>query len=156
MLQRTRVAGKACPTQSRHAQERKGSAGVCCLAGRGARKKQLHGCHCHHHDFAKKLKTSWEEFSRMRISYRELGVILLRTAPLQVIFSANYRNEVFVLWKSKAQQKYPATPWESKDTKQAILELFQLFDTDGWTGGCARNVKHFEGTWSGAWFYSAL
>jgi len=81
--------------------------------------------------FEESLNTSWEEFSKMPPSYKELGVTLLRTAPLQVIFSANYRDQAFVLWKSKAEQKYPATPWTSEDKKQAILELFQLFDNDG-------------------------
>jgi len=82
-------------------------------------------------NFEESLKTSWEEFSKMPPSYKELGVTLMRTAALQVIFSDNYRDQAFLLWKSKAQQKYPATPWTSEDKKQAILELFHLFDNDG-------------------------
>jgi len=81
--------------------------------------------------FEESLKTSWEEFSKMPPSYKELGVALLRTAPLQVIFSANYRDQAFQLWKSKAQQKYPSTPWTQEHKNQAVRELFQLFDNDG-------------------------
>lgn len=81
--------------------------------------------------FVDQLKQTWTRHEANPDELRELQLMLLAAAPLQILFGTNCLEEAFSLWLTKSvTHEAVGKQWDENTKCEALRSLFQLFDTN--------------------------